>query len=118
MSFVCALIERMTHDLDTLCRIEPPIIRQKDIGIIFKFLFVMNNEHFPIPIAIVNERGQNGVIRDSALKEKNSGLMRTYRYSRVSVSLGSGIGRFDCTYKLMKITCKQNVSDFKTQRQL
>ena len=59
----------MTQDLDTLCRIEPPIIRQKNIGIIFKCLFVMNNKHFPIPIAIADERGQKGkVIRNSALK--------------------------------------------------
>ena len=30
------------------------------------------------------------------IKEKNSGPMRSFLYSWVSVILGSGIGRFDC----------------------
>ena len=30
------------------------------------------------------------------IKEKKSGPMRSYRCTRVSVILGSGIGRFDC----------------------
>ena len=36
------------------------------------------------------------------IKEKKSGPMRSYRCTRVSVILGSGIGRFDCTLKLRR----------------
>jgi len=45
-SLVWASIEGMPRNLDTLCRIKPPITRTKNFGFIFKFLFVINKKHF------------------------------------------------------------------------
>ena len=109
MSFVWALIEWMTQDLDTLCRIEPPIIRQKNNGIIFKFLFVMNNKHFPIPTAIADERGQKGESNSWLGSITNGPRIRHSRFAPL-ISSPCALERMFWSYLKSKRICYKGVS--------